>query len=692
MCSQCVTLSPASSTHQGTRRAASIYCSKPLTSHVILFAFKKRAAEKDDGIRAAGCLGVRDMHVVNMAAKYGLGLACLHLPSPLTAGGLSPLCRAFLLSPALTNACLLPCALAHAPHAERSLQEARDFWHTLKEVLLRRPRHGGLLIGIDANADLFAQDPEESLIGKKIAAGEPERNDLMLLDFCVQLGLFAPATHAEIQQGPGWSWEHTSGRRKRLDHILVQAGPWEVLSASQALDFDIVNTSRDHVPLRISATFQCPRRQALQKAVRRCTQAEVKAHGVSVWDNIRRTSRASYGAAEHVSLFLKHHRDWCQKLPKRAPLVVRQPYLCQRTVQALFHLRDWRSQVRQVHKEHHLWHMHRAFTAWRGGQLSVLDLAAMRDTRRLLAALQGQEARLARRVHALAKRDKHKHFLTLTAAATEEWHNHGRPTEAIQKLRWASRRAAERRAVHAAGGYDIDDQLEEQFRAQEGGRQATPQQTQAAIARWLASPACPCPSALPSKLDLELACHRQKVGKAPGPDEVTNAFWNYFPAYAGEWLWEVCTRIALTGREPAHFKAAIVCALYKKGPAALPQNYRSIALLNGVAKLWQGHLRRTIGSSVLHAYDPLQLGGKRGIPVGFAVATYRAATGLSIQGGRSLAVLFIDIQAAYYEASRSLVFTGGELDHVPDFLPQRHLQALATAASYRRPRASGGPG
>ncbi|CAE7208415.1 unnamed protein product, partial [Symbiodinium microadriaticum] len=397
---------------------------------------------------------------------------------------------------------------AHAPHAERSLQEARDFWHTLKEVLLRRPRHGGLLIGIDANADLFAQDPEESLIGKKIAAGEPERNDLMLLDFCVQLGLFAPA---------------------------------------------------------------------LQKAVRRCTQAEVK--------------------------------------------------------------------------EHHLWHMHRAFTAWRGGQLSVLDLAAMRDTRRLLAALQGQEARLARRVHALAKRDKHKHFLTLTAAATEEWHNHGRPTEAIQKLRWASRRAAERRAVHAAGGYDIDDQLEEQFRAQEGGRQATPQQTQAAIARWLASPACPCPSALPSKLDLELACHRQKVGKAPGPDEVTNAFWNYFPAYAGEWLWEVCTRIALTGREPAHFKAAIVCALYKKGPAALPQNYRSIALLNGVAKLWQGHLRRTIGSSVLHAYDPLQLGGKRGIPVGFAVATYRAATGLSIQGGRSLAVLFIDIQAAYYEAS-----------------------------------------
>ncbi|CAE7196401.1 unnamed protein product [Symbiodinium microadriaticum] len=458
----------------------------------------------------------------------------------------------------------------------------------------------------------------------------------------------------------------------------MQAGPWEVLSASQALDFDIVNTCRDHVPLRVSSIFRCPRRQAPQRAARRCTQAEVKAHGASVWARVRKTSSALHGPAERVSHFLKHHHEWCSNLPTRAPLVVRQPYVCQRTVQALFYLRDWRCQVRQVHKEHQLWHLRRAVTGWRGGRLNAADMAAMRDTQRLLAALQGQEARLARRVHALAKRDKQRHFLTLTNVATVEWHNHGRPTEAIQKLRWASRRAAERRAVHAAGGYDIDAQLEEQFRAQEGGRQATPGQAQAAIARWLATPTCPCHSALPSKLDLEFACHHQKVGKAPGPDAVTNAFWAYFPAYAGEWLWEVCTRIALAGRESAHFKAALVCALYKKGPAALPQNYRSIALWNGVAKLWHGHLRRTIGGSVLQPYNPLQLGGRRGIPVGFAVATYRAATGLSIQGGRSLAVLFIDIQAAYYEASRSLVFTGGALDDVPDFLPHQHLQALAT--------------
>ncbi|CAE7876172.1 unnamed protein product [Symbiodinium microadriaticum] len=567
---------------------------------------------------------------------------------------------------------------AHAPHAERPTSEARSFWHTLQEVLLRRPRHGGLLLGIDANADLFAQDEHESLIGTRLAAGEPERNDLLLLDFCVQLSLVAPATHEGVQKGPGWSWEHASGRRKRLDHILFQAGPWEMISASQALDLDIVNTCKDHVPLRVSAVLRCPGRSAPPPAIRRCTREEVLAQGESVWAKVRHNGRAEHGPAERVRSFLQHHQEWCRGLPRRSPPVVRQPYLCQRTVHALLYLRDWRCQVRQVGNEHRLWQLCRAFLAWRGSALPTAMQAAMRDTRRLLAALQGQEAHLARRVHDLARRDKHLHFLSLTKTATDAWHAHGRPLEAIQKLRWASRRAAERRAVHAAGGYDIDAQLEEQFRAQEGGRLATPAQARSVIDRWLAEPARPCHSALPSKLALEFACRQQKVGKAPGPDSVTNAFWALFLAYAGEWLWEVCTRIALSGREPAHFKAALVCALYKKGPAALPQNYRSIALLNGVAKLWHGHLRRTIGGSVLQAYDPLQLDGRRGIPVGFAVATYRAATELSVLSGRSVAVLFIDIQAAYYEASRSLVFTGGPLDDVPDCLPHHHLQALAT--------------
>ncbi|CAE7884579.1 RNA-directed DNA polymerase from mobile element jockey [Symbiodinium microadriaticum] len=300
-----------------------------------------------------------------------------------------------------------------------------------------------------------------------------------------------------------------------------------------------------------------------------------------------------------------------------------------------------------------------------------------RNDMRLHAVMQSQERKLASKIHALARRDKAAHFLSLTQAATDLWHSEGRPMEALTKLRWASRKAAEKRAVFAAGGYDIDAQLEEQFRAQEGGRCVTPQQIATEFAGWVDSHAPPCPAALPTLLELEHLCRRQQAAKAPGPDLILNELWRAFPAYAGQWFWQVCTQIALTGHEPFHFKMALICALYKKGPAALPQNYRSTALLNGMAKVWHSHLRTTVGQSVLKGYSPFQLGGRRGIPVGFAVSAYRCAAELSHAAGRSLAVLFIDIQAAYYEASRRLVFQGDDLAAPDEGLCREHLAPLA---------------
>ena len=231
-------------------------------------------------------------------------------------------------------------------------------------------------------------------------------------------------------------------------------------------------------------------------------------------------------------------------------------------------------------------------------------------------------------------------------------------------------------AVHAAGGYQIDDALEEQFRAQEGAQRVTASQLeQIARDQWQQSSE-PCPTALPTLLQLEAAARSQASNKAPGPDGLPNELWNRFPVHAGRWLWRLCTGIGLSGREPFHFKRAIVCALYKKGPASLPVNYRSIALLNGIAKIWHGHLRRSIGASVLAQYDPLQLGGRSGVPVGFAVAACRAASDLCCAQGRCEATLYIDIQAAYYEASRALLFSGDPSLTPPSEAHLGHLAAL----------------
>ena len=165
---------------------------------------------------------------------------------------------------------------AHAPHADRPDGEATAFWHELQAALFSAPVARALVAGVDANGDFYGRDPEETLVGDVLAAGEAGRNDLHLMECCFRVGLISPATHSDIQLGETWSWEHTSGRRKRLDHVLFKTGPWDFTRASQALDFDIVNTARDHVPLRVVARLYCPRPVPKIKGPRRCDGFDVR--------------------------------------------------------------------------------------------------------------------------------------------------------------------------------------------------------------------------------------------------------------------------------------------------------------------------------------------------------------------------------------------------------------------------------
>ena len=102
-------------------------------------------------------------------------------------------------------------------------------------------------------------------------------------------------------------------------------------------------------------------------------------------------------------------------------------------------------------------------------------------------------------------------------------------------------------------------------------------------------------------------------------------------------------------------------------------------MLNGIAKIWHSHVRGSVGLALLSRYDPLQLGGRRRIPVSFAVATFRNAWDLSVQQGRCVAALFVDIQAAYYETSRQLLFHGDTEIRAPEAARLSHLARLSQA-------------
>ena len=459
------------------------------------------------------------------------------------------------------------------------------------------------------------------------------------------------------------------------------AGSTRAVSTGQALGFDTLNAQRDHVALQACAELTCQRSDRPRPPRPLCTAQKADAHGARFWDTVRAGPGPCSFADAAVTHFRTVHEDWRSQLPPRTKVTPRQPYLQARTVACLQLLRDWRAQVRHATTLVQVYVLQHCFSAWvsrRAPGDHAHALQALRTARLWRSSLELQVLRQAQRAHNLARKDKIAHFESLTRSAADEWHDSGKPLLAIQKLRWASRRMAERRAVYAAGGYQIEAELEDQFRAQEGGQKVTPAQLQAKLSDWLALPGSFCATALPSLLDMESACRRQAKGKAPGPDGIRNEIWRASPVAAGEWLWHLCTGIVLQGHEPAGFKNALVCALYKKGPASLPANYRSIALLNGMAKIWHSHVRRTSGQNVLRQYDDFQLGGRAGVPVAYAVAAFRNAWELSSQAGRCLSVLFVDIQAAYYEASRQLIFTGDSDLQAPAEPHSQHVAALVS--------------
>ena len=213
--------------------------------------------------------------------------------------------------------------------------------------------------------------------------------------------------------------------------------------------------------------------------------------------------------------------------------------------------------------------------------------------------------RLKTRAHSLARRDKQRYFGQLLAEATNHWHATGRPLESTHRLSWASKTAKQKRDVRAASGYDIDLELQAQFQHQEAGLTVSSAQLRIRFSVWEATPKPPCAEAAPTLLALEALCRAQKPRKAPGPDAVRNEVWRVQPETAGRWLWPLCSCICFGQREPLHFKDSSVCALHKKGPAYLPSNFRSIAMLNGVAKLWHSHVRATVGQDVLRPKDVL---------------------------------------------------------------------------------------
>eukprot|EP00438_Fugacium_kawagutii_P027313 Skav202713 [mRNA] locus=scaffold654:664723:667824:+ [translate_table: standard] len=109
-------------------------------------------------------------------------------------------------------------------------------------------------------------------------------------------------------------------------------------------------------------------------------------------------------------------------------------------------------------------------------------------------------------------------------------------------------------------------------------------------------------------------------------------------------------------QEPVSWKGGTLCPLFKnKGSMHDVGNYRAILISQVFPKIMHRIARRRLLQQIGPSLQPLQVGGLRRMSVTFASQCLTALRIRAAESKRSHAVLFVDLQSAFYQAQRSAV-------------------------------------
>ena len=114
--------------------------------------------------------------------------------------------------------------------------------------------------------------------------------------------------------------------------------------------------------------------------------------------------------------------------------------------------------------------------------------------------------------------------------------------------------------------------------------------------------------------ELDLALHRMRHKKAPGPDGIPVELWKLAPRHFRLSLLAHYNQIFALATAPPDWGPAIVIMIYKgkkKDPKS-PSSYRPISLVNTVYKIYAALLHNRIKEAIDHRISPYQFGIRAG--------------------------------------------------------------------------------
>ena len=565
-------------------------------------------------------------------------------------------------------------ASLHFPQRNRSASEKAQHVQILSRIM---ETAGGLtcVIGMDANGrvpisfgdvtgDLFEDEEDEN--GRIVAAAAAEHQ------------FWFPATFDCCQQGSGKTWTQSAGGKSRIDYFLISPDAPKHAVGTRVLEgFDLLTQNDDHDAIFLCLDFvsvkwrSCPTRLKRGDGldIRCLREPETLAafedaldrSGVYhiPWDTDVNThalwfQQAVTGALHHV-LPRKKDMPRGSYIPDAAWRLRQQKVTFKRRTLhrktsfklhvCCYVMQVWNTSRREV---------------WQQARDSIQKLVVLYE----LCAGAVQVATSAMRQ--LIKDKKNSLLCSLASKF-----GHTRPDEIMQQLKalhlGRRKQAPWRRTLPCLRTNDtiansraaLDEIWLQHFGKMEYGKVVAAGEFLQSCSRFAdADLDCqPELAAFPTIAEIETAFRATKCNKSPGLDLIHGEVLKWAPGRLAAAAFPLMCKASARRLQPVHWRGGVLAECYKgKGALADPAAYRSLYVSSMVGKAYHRIIRQKVAPTAAQFFDTGHFAAKRGIPV--TVASLMIALFERWQSGlnQSAAILFLDIQSAYYSVIRQLAY------------------------------------
>ena len=154
---------------------------------------------------------------------------------------------------------------------------------------------------------------------------------------------------------------------------------------------------------------------------------------------------------------------------------------------------------------------------------------------------------------------------------------------------------------------------------------------------------------VPTLPSFEASVRQLSWKKAPGFDGFGAECWQGAVAENRRHLYALFLKSAARQYLPIQFRGGFLIPLYKnKGAMSDPASFRGILLQNTAAKIFAKSWRKPLAEGLSRLAAPCQFGCRKGVGVSGAHLPLRLHIDSCAASGQAMAVIFIDLKAAYY--------------------------------------------